>query len=348
MGEEEKHKKEDKHDKKEHLQRVLRRGYGWKVATVALFALLIISIFTGGFEDLFSSATGTQQATEAAMNYINTNLLRGGTQATLKSVTEEGGLYKLKILIGENEFDTYTTKDGKFLFPQGIDMTEESETPETPQQPTQPQQAPTLPKTAKPVIDVFVMSHCPYGTQIEKGILPVVQLLKDKIEFNLRFVYYIMHGEKEVTEQLNQYCIQKEQKDKLITYLTCFLDAGDGAGCLTKANIDTTKLTACTKAADTQFQVTANLNDQTKWLSGRFPLFNVDKTLNEKYGVGGSPSLVINGQEASSGRDSASLLRTICAAFDKAPAECSQTLSSAAPSPGFGGGTGANSGGSCG
>ena len=63
---------------------------------------------------------------------------------------------------------------------------------------------------------------------------------------------------------------------------------------------------------------------------------NVLKLLNDKYGIGGSPTLVINGAQANSGRDSVSYLRTICAAFNDAPEACNTELSSAQPSPGFG------------
>ena len=54
--------------------------------------------------------------------------------------------------------------------------------------------------------------------------------------------------------------------------------------------------------------------------------------------IGGSPTLVINGVQSSAGRDSASYLTGICAAFNTPPAECSQKVSSAAPSAGFGAG----------
>ena len=37
------------------------------------------------------------------------------------------------------------------------------------------------PKKEKPEVELFVMSHCPFGTQIEKGMLPVARLLGDKI-----------------------------------------------------------------------------------------------------------------------------------------------------------------------
>jgi hypothetical protein len=189
------------------------------------------------------------------------------------------------------------------------------------------------------------MSYCPYGTQAEKGILPVVALLGNKIDFNVRFVYYSMHEfsqgtpyEPEMEENLRQYCIQKEQKPKFDTYLTCFLQAGDNATCLTQAKIDKTMLNACTTAADKEFGVTASKNDKSTWLSGTYPLFNVDKDLNTLYNVGGSPTLVINGVEANSARDPASYLSAICSSFSdgSVPTECGQTLSSTAYSPGFG------------
>jgi len=190
-------------------------------------------------------------------------------------------------------------------------------------------------KKATPKVDLFIMSHCPYGTQIEKGILPVLELLGNKIDFNLRFVHYAMHGETEVKEQLNQYCIQKEQNSKLVPYLSCFLKEGKGSDCLSEVKIDTDKLESCVKDVDEEYSVIAGLNDKSKWL-GNFPPFNLDKVDAEKYGVQGSPTLVLNGQQVTTGRDSASLLKTICFGFDEKPKECDEELSSANPSPGFG------------
>lgn len=341
-------KKESKEKlEKEKFHRMFRRRYCWKITVVVLFALLIISIFSGGFKDFFKASVGSQKVAEEAVEFINTNLLQGD-RAMLKGVAELNSLYIIELEVGGQEFESYVTKDGKFLFPSGIDMTEKIETVTTPTGAATTDCEDT-PKSKKPSVDVFVMSHCPFGTQIEKGMLPVLKLFKNKIDFNLRFVYYAMHGEKEVKEQLNQYCIQKEQNDKLIDYLYCFLEKGESTPCLAEAKIDTKKLEACTEVADKEFKITEKLNDQSTWLNGRFPLFDVDKELNTKYGIGGSPSLVINGQTASSGRDPASLLNAICCAFDEKPAECKETLSTTAPSPGFGlSNTGSGSGGSCG
>jgi hypothetical protein len=47
--------------------------------------------------------------------------------------------------------------------------------------------------------------------------------LGEVADVNVKFVQYIMHGQKEADENVVQYCIQKEQKDKYIDYLNCFL-----------------------------------------------------------------------------------------------------------------------------
>ena len=181
------------------------------------------------------------------------------------------------------------------------------------------------------------MSHCPYGTQIEKGLLPVIEILKDKIDFEIKFVYYSMHPTSgEVEEQLNQYCIQKEQNDKFTSYLRCFLEAGNGEECLDSTGIDMSKLASCTEKTDKEFAILENLEDKSKWLSGKFPKFNIYKTDNEKYSVGGSPTLIINGVNTQVGRDSISLLNAICGAFNEAPEECNTEFETGAPTPGFG------------
>ena len=200
-----------------------------------------------------------------------------------------------------------------------------------------------------PNVEVFVMSYCPYGTQIEKGILPVAKLLEGKINFEIKFVFYAMHGKKELDENTLQYCIQKEQNAKFMPYLECFLESEDSASCLAEAEVDKTKMDACVSKTDEEFEITKNFNDKSTWLSGQYPPFNVYAEDNQKYGVEGSPALVINGEQVNAGRDSASLLEAICAAFTEQPEECNEELSSASPSPGFGSGTSSSgSAGGCG
>ncbi|MEA3254255.1 MAG: FKBP-type peptidyl-prolyl cis-trans isomerase [Candidatus Altiarchaeota archaeon] len=194
-----------------------------------------------------------------------------------------------------------------------------------------------MPKLDKPEVDLFVMSHCPYGTQIEKGMLPVAELLGDKIDLTVRFCTYAMHGKLELDEETIQYCLQRDEGGKYLDYLACFLKDGESGVCLKEAGVDLVGLSACVKETDEAFGITEGFEDESTWLSGRFPVFAVDEALNEKYGIQGSPGLVINGAVAErAGRDSASLLEAVCLGFKDKPAECSEVLSSAVPAPGFG------------
>jgi hypothetical protein len=200
-------------------------------------------------------------------------------------------------------------------------------------------------KSDKPKVELFVMSHCPYGLQMEKGIIPVAKALGDKIDFKIKFNDYAMHGEKELKEQLSQYCIQKEQSDKYMAYLGCFTKDGDSGieSCLSNAKIDKNKLNGCIAKTDKEFKVLENFNNKAGF-KGSYAGFEIFKADNEKYNVGGSPTLVINGTQSNSGRDSKSLLKSICSAFNNPPKECSTELSSDSPAPGFGAGAAPSSG----
>jgi len=307
----------------------------WVLAGVSVLLLigLIVALATRGGSN-GASAISSDDAKASIQKYLE-GIAPG--QATVNSITDRGDLYQLKLTVAGRAYDSYATKDGKILFPQGIDLTA------TVPAANQTAAAPTVvPKTDKPVVELFVMSYCPYGTQAEKGILPAVRTLGDKIDFQVKFVYYSMHGVKEVKENLNQYCIESGQPDKYTKYLACFLNSSDAgsdasvASCIASTGIDTTKLEACKTATDTKYNVMKNFNDQSSWLNGQYPKFDINAADNTKYSVGGSPTLIINGVESSAGRDSASYLAGICAAFNNAPAECQTQLSATPPGPGFG------------
>lgn len=328
--------------KKNSYKKVLKslsKNY-WAISTIILAVLLVAILAMGGIGGAsISSEAAGQKVADWASGQVE------GVQVV--SVMDEGGLYAVTFSYanpetqGTEEATLQITKNGQSLILQAIPLAPQ---PAATQTPTQTQQTPTptnIPKTDKPKVELFIMSHCPYGTQAEKGILPTVGALGDTIDFEIKFVYYAMHPTYgEVEEQLDQYCIQEEQNDKFIDYLTCWLgktgSEADGAACLDEAGIDKAKLTTCTTATDAEFNVLANLEDTSSWLSGRYPKFDIHKAENEAYGIGGSPTLVINGVQAQAGRDSASYLGAICAAFNVAPEECNTELPSVSPGPGFG------------
>lgn len=312
------------------------------ILLTAVLAVVLAGCTIGGKQEVVLKPA---EAAQKAEKFINDNFMKPGDKAVISNPVLEDGLYKFDVKLPTGKtVQSYISLNGEKIFPQAVSLasTTDQQVNATADQTQSPsatdQKAVSVPKTDKPVVEAFVMSYCPYGTQIEKGLLPVVEALGNKINFAVKFVNYSMHGEKEVKENLNQYCIQTEQSSKFDNYLKCFLNSSDASSCYKTAGVDETKLTACATKIDTKYDITKNLNDKTTWV-GSYPPFNIDKAENEKYNVQGSPTLIINGQEAQAGRDSASLLKAICGAFKTAPAECSKQLSSATPAPGFGNGT---------
>lgn len=316
-----------------------------------LFLFLAMAFILGGCTDknTVSSILAPEEAKAKALEFTQKILVGPSNPVEAKEIVEDNGLYKIVLSVGGRDVDAYMTMDGNTFFPQGFDIDVETKKAEEASATAGQQaeaQAVEIPKSDKPNVEVFVMSHCPYGTQIEKGILPVIETLGDTVDFEIKFCDYAMHGDVELNEQLAQYCIQKEQNDKFFAYLNCFLESGQSEPCLESAGINVATLNSCVSSTDDEFKVTANSKDQSTY-RGQFPTFNVYKEDVDKYGIGGSPALVINGKEVASARDSSSLLRTICNAFSSSPEACNASLSTAAPAAGFGSGTGSASNASC-
>ncbi len=274
------------------------------------------------------------------------NLIKdSGGKATVKDVVEDGDLYKVTVSANGQDQSVYVTKDGMKFIPQVISFEDIAKQQKGAANSQQAAASKDVPKNDTPDVRLFVMSYCPYGTQMEKGILPVIAALGNKIKFSLEFVDYSMHNDKatndrkELDENLRQYCIQKNEPAKLDAYLSCFLKKGQGTetSCMASAGVNATQVASCITQTDTQFDVAKDFNDQNTWNGGQYPPFNVNKDDNAKYGVQGSPTLVINDVEASAaGRDAASLLKIICGAFNNPPKECDAKLSTTAPASGFG------------
>jgi len=329
---------------------------GGLVVFVVIAAVAYFNVFRVSEKYLSTPNMTAQAAAQKAIDYVNKNMLSGGVKASYKDVQDQNGLYTFKLTVQGKDYAAYVTKNGKLFFAEGIPQAIQLDKSLEEMQAEKVEVA----KSDKPDVKVFVMSYCPYGLQAQKMFLPVYNLLKNKATMGIYFVNYAMHGKKEVDENLRQYCIQKDQNDKYTIYLKCFTEgntATDGTGeytkCLTQAGIDKTKLDTCITATDKEFEVTADYNDKDTWISGQFPKFAVNDDLNQKYGVQGSPTIVINDKdtsEALTSRSPEALKKLICSAFNSQPEECKTELSGDAPSTGFGGGTAASSdsGGGCG
>lgn len=330
----------------------------WPIVAVVLFVLLIASVFTRGFGlTRIMIQPPSWNVAEDARDFVNQKLLSQGSASASIIYSEKlsNSLYKtrLKIKKGDQnrEIETYISRDRKLFFPQAFKLDLSGSKTQKPQSQSQSQSNTDTPKidTKKetPKVELFVMSYCPYGTQMEKAILPVLNTLGDKINFELEFCDYAMHDKKELEENLNQYCIQK-QSNKLNEYLGCFLESGNSDKCVAQANVNKENLKSCVNTTDKKYNVMENYKDKSTW-KGDYPTFNANKEAVKEYGIQGSPTMVINGQTVKNApRNPDALLQTICAGFKDKPQECSKSLSTEASAPGIGttGGSG-SSGGSC-
>ncbi len=301
----------------------------WMISTVVLAVLVVVLGFSGFIGD------GSVSGNAVGQKFVDKINAGGQTQIEFVSVKDfSPSLYEVTVKANGQEVPAYITKDGEYFVQVILPLDEEVVDTTASDKPQEPE----VVKSAKPKVDLFVMSYCPYGTQALKGIIPAIRELGDTIDFNLRFVNYAMHGEKEVVENTNMYCIREEQNDKLLDYLECYLgteagSAEDAAACRAKVGIDEDKLKSCVERADSEFQIMENSDNP----SGRYPVYLIDDELNKQYGVSGSPTLVINGAKVSSARNPQAYLDVICSAFTDVPEICgSAQVSSENPSPGFG------------
>ena len=296
------------HRSRKSLTETLRKN-PWILSTIILgiFAVLLVA---------GSGVTGNSISEDAAAKIIlDFAEEQTGETIELDSVTETSGVYEVSIIFQGESVPLYLTKDGKSLI-QGLTPLESLSAP------VEQAQA-ELVKSDKPKVELFVMTHCPYGTQAEKGYLPAILELGDSIDASIKFVHYFLHEGPghEPDETPIQVCIREEQSDKYNAYLKCFLEDGDSARCVDEVSVDQDDLDDC-------------IADNAEGY------YATDSALSEGYGVRGSPTLVVNGAMVESGRSADAYLKTICGAFNDAPEICeTASLDAASPSPGFGYGT---------
>lgn len=297
-------------------------------------ALLIVGGLIFGL--IVGLAMNSSMITGAAVSKgaINEDVSSLFPQIEVTEVEDLGSMYMVSFTSQGRPGTFYVTNDGKFaLIGQAIDLEimakELGETGVT----AEAEEAVEVPKTETPDVEVFVMSYCPYGLQMEKAVLPVQNLLGEYANFDIKFVHYVMHGEKESVENARQYCIRENEPEKLWSYLDCFITEGEGNEqlCMALSEVDILETESCIIAARTDFKIDEDLAS-----GATYPAFRIDKDVSESYGVQGSPTVVINGQIVSMGRTPESVKQAVCDAFIDAPDVCDTELSTEGFNPGFG------------
>jgi glutaredoxin len=233
-------------------------------------------------------------------------------------------MYEMKIVYQDTDMILYSTRDCSFLFTSRIDMNA------TPGTRSNPQPAAPPIKTVRPVVDLYVMAFCPYGTQAESAMKPVVALLGSKADIRVRYITTVtgttvssvqsLHGMPEVKEDLRQICILNKNPEQFWDYVSRFNEA-----CYSQSqNAD--RLDACWR------NVTAAAGIDTKSIEScatgeeGLALLKADEALSGRDRADSSPTLVINGQEYTGSRTPDAYKQAICDRFEAAPAECSTIL----------------------
>jgi len=124
-----------------------------------------------------------------------------------------------------------------------------------------------------------------------------------------------LHGQAEVDEDLRQVCAAKYAPATYMDYVVCRnkdYRSNEWQACATEAKLNVTAIKACSEGAEGKAILAENIK------------------LADELGVGGSPTIKINSGAYNGQRTAAGMLSGICAAFNTAPAECSQALGASA------------------
>jgi hypothetical protein len=278
-----------------------------------------------------------EQVEEKIINYIKEEFNIPEISLATTSTTFEKGVYKLNFKIEDTDIPpVYATKDGNLFFPEAKKIMSPEEKKEIACQ--------SVRKTEQPMLEAFVMSYCPYGTQMQRVINEIVKNIPElKNNIKIRYIGQIednqitsMHGEEEAQENLTQICLREEQGDKFYPYLSCFLKKGESNSCLIESGVNKEELDSCKQ-------------ENSRGLT----YAQKDFDLNIEYQASGSPTLVLNGEKASEfdfgGRAAEAVKSLLCCGFETQSQVCETILTQEEAASGFSEtyGSGSSSSGTC-
>ena len=152
-----------------------------------------------------------------------------------------------------------------------------------------------IPRMEKPVLELFVMSFCPFAIQAEEKIIPIVKKFGDKIDFKLQFIaqemethspqditpFRSLHGYPEVAENIRQLLIKQEYPDRYLDYILCRSNKleKNWKACAEKFDIDGHKIQALFNAPETE------------------QLFRENIKRAAELGIKASPTVLVDGHE---------------------------------------------------
>lgn len=329
------HEEHHEHTHKKNMTEKIREN-PWMLSTFIcgiLAIILLVSMFSGNITG------GVISSGDAGTKLLGFYQAMGIQNLTLNSIKEVSGVYEVDLNYQGKVVPTYITKDGK-----NVISSLTSITPTTSSSNSNTQQA-NIPKTDKPVVELYVFAYCPYGLQMEKAILPVLNLFGNQITPSIRYIGD-MHDPQgcsgsacfEKTETERQLCIEKNYPTKYLSYISAFASNSAIGSC----SGDATCLAPLISSIYSTLGIDSNTINSCMTSEGD-SLFNAEVQNSQSVGVSGSPTLIINGVNAQADRSPESIKGVICSAFNNVPSACSQTLDTNQASPGFGGSSSSSS-----
>jgi len=181
-------------------------------------------------------------------------------------------------------------------------------------------------KSDKPLLEVFVVSQCPFGLQMQRIMEEIVSKLpQTEDHLKVRYIGSVsnntitsMHGDKEAQENLRQICIREEQPDKYWDYVKDYIKEGESTECLKSSAIDENKLNACIK-------------DSSRGLA--YAQKDFDRA--NEFSITGSPTLIMGNKMVSeydfatnttNARSPEALKELLCCGFNEEPSFCDLQL----------------------
>ena len=192
--------------------------------------------------------------------------------------------------------------------------------------------------SGKPLVELYVMSQCPYGTQAEDALFPVLKDYAKQVEFKVGFIgdkadgpagkfqFESLHGQPEVEENIRQLCARELAPDKWLDYVLARnkdIKAADWEKAAAAAGIDPGLLADCSKGP--------GINNYIDNLA-------LAKAKNAE----ASPTIYIGGENYTGPRTRDGFEWSVCSALRakgaKPTAACAKLLAGPKPAGGPGGG----------
>jgi hypothetical protein len=181
----------------------------------------------------------------------------------------------------------------------------------------------------KKSLDLFVMSHCPYGTKAMLAIKDFSDAFGKDATINVHYIgdgagdkLSSMHGPDEVTDDKREVCAIQHygQNAKFLDFLACRSKdlKADWKDCTGKTGIDADVIQKCVDS------------ESSTLLASSFDVAH-------KLAIGSSPTFLLNNRETFNAQDAADIASHYCKA-NPGLAACAKQLSGAAPTQAPGGG----------